>query len=297
MSPINYSFIIPHKDSPQYLNRLLNTIPRRDDIEIIVVDDGSNPAIVDWNFFKFDNDRCVSKILSPKNGGGGYARNLGIKEARGKWLLFPDADDYYSDDFIETLDKYVESDYDVVYFSFKVINEEGGHESSKIEDYNKDAANGLISPDWVKYKIYAPWCKMVNHDFIRKYDIRFEEVSFANDRFFTFQLGYFASNIHIETSKLYYYIYYKKSVTNSNWDFHKAYVRINNWIKLNPFYELIGHPEWKNTFYSYLRDIKNTPGIKRKLSLIIAWFWYFNKLQKNKMQYVEALDRMSVRTH
>ena len=37
---INYSFIIPHHNCPKQLNRLLDSIPQREDIEIIVVDDG-----------------------------------------------------------------------------------------------------------------------------------------------------------------------------------------------------------------------------------------------------------------
>ena len=39
---INYSIIIPHKNSPELLERCLNSIPERKDIEIIVVDDCSN---------------------------------------------------------------------------------------------------------------------------------------------------------------------------------------------------------------------------------------------------------------
>lgn len=37
-----YSFIIPHKNSPDLLNRCIQSIPKRDDIEIIIVDDNSD---------------------------------------------------------------------------------------------------------------------------------------------------------------------------------------------------------------------------------------------------------------
>ena len=39
MQPINYSIIIPHKNSAILLKRCLDSIPQRNDIEIIVVDD------------------------------------------------------------------------------------------------------------------------------------------------------------------------------------------------------------------------------------------------------------------
>ena len=38
----NYSFVIPHHNSPTLLNRCLDSIPQREDIEIIVVDDNSD---------------------------------------------------------------------------------------------------------------------------------------------------------------------------------------------------------------------------------------------------------------
>lgn len=92
---INYSFIIPHKNSPQLLNRCVNSIPRRDDVEIIVVDDNSDPNVVDWKSFKFDDTRCLTLIQDHSCKGAGNARNVGIDNAHGRWLLFADADDYY----------------------------------------------------------------------------------------------------------------------------------------------------------------------------------------------------------
>ncbi len=43
---INFTVIIPHKNLPLLLDRLINSIPIRDDLEIIVVDDGSDEDVV-----------------------------------------------------------------------------------------------------------------------------------------------------------------------------------------------------------------------------------------------------------
>lgn len=48
---INYTIIIPHKNSSNLLLRCLKSIPDREDLEIIIVDDDSNPEIVDFNNF------------------------------------------------------------------------------------------------------------------------------------------------------------------------------------------------------------------------------------------------------
>lgn len=292
MKEINYSFIIPHKNSPKELNRLVNSIPRREDVEIIVVDDGSDKNIVNWDSFKFDNEKCICKILSEKSGGGGYARNLGLKHAQGKWLLFPDADDYYVEGFIDVLDNYKTSECDVVYFGFHFEDSNGNPIEVPIQKYNNEVKKGEKSIDWVKYKIYPAWCKMVRRSFVDFYGISFEEVSFANDRFFTFQIGYFSKKVEVETEPLYHYLYSPQSKTNSNWDLNKAYVRINNWARLNPFYDKIGHPEWKNNIMSYLRDVRYTPGKKRKLALLLAWIINIRRIYKNRKGYVEIIEKI-----
>ena len=47
----NYSIIIPHKNIPELLQRCLDSIPKREDIQIIVVDDNSDTNKVDFNSF------------------------------------------------------------------------------------------------------------------------------------------------------------------------------------------------------------------------------------------------------
>ena len=112
------TFIIPHKNCPKLLNRCLDSIPRRDDVEILVVDDNSSPEIVDWNTFQFTNPKCITLIKDHTGKGAGHARNIGIEKAHGKWLLFADADDYYKDGFFDTILKYKDSDLNVIYFNF-----------------------------------------------------------------------------------------------------------------------------------------------------------------------------------
>lgn len=49
---ILYSIIIPHKDIPCLLQRCLDSIPPRDDVQIIVADDDSSPDVVDFAHFR-----------------------------------------------------------------------------------------------------------------------------------------------------------------------------------------------------------------------------------------------------
>ena len=92
---INYSIIIPHKNIPKLLQRCLNSIPQRDDLEIIVVDDNSDPSIVDFGQFPGAGRSDVSFFFDKSGKGAGRARNIGLQHAQGKWLLFADADDFF----------------------------------------------------------------------------------------------------------------------------------------------------------------------------------------------------------
>lgn len=108
---INYSFIIPHRNVPHLLQRCIDSIPKRDDIQIIIVDDNSDPKIVNFECFPGLNEKCVEVYFTKEGKGAGYARNIGLTYAKGKWFLFPDADDHYTTDLMNVLDKYVNSNY------------------------------------------------------------------------------------------------------------------------------------------------------------------------------------------
>ena len=77
---INYSIIIPHRNSPLLLERCLKSIPQRPDLEVIVVDDNSDIAE------KPSTDRNDVRFIfldAVQSKGAGKARNAGIKESQG----------------------------------------------------------------------------------------------------------------------------------------------------------------------------------------------------------------------
>ena len=62
-----FTIIIPHKNVPDLLQRCLDSIPKRDDLHIIVVDDNSDSKIVDFDRFPGLNIRNARSYL-PKKG-------------------------------------------------------------------------------------------------------------------------------------------------------------------------------------------------------------------------------------
>lgn len=114
------SIIIPHKDIIDLLMRCLKSIPVSEDIQVIVVDDNSPDADTYLERYPELSRPYLEFIRAPKNGGAGYARNIGLDHAKGKWLLFADADDLYVDDMYSIIRPYANSKADIIFFKEKV---------------------------------------------------------------------------------------------------------------------------------------------------------------------------------
>ena len=204
----NYSIIIPHKNSPELLDRCLASIPQRNDIEIIVVDDNSDSAK------KPKTSRTDVKIIclqAKDSKGAGRARNIGLKEATGKWLLFADADDYYINNHINKLDELKDSDYDIIFFDYDT-NLCSGHTpfstrlNQMLNGGKRDRAN-------FKHMSNAPWNKMYKRTFVIENNIQFEEIPIQNDAYFVHKASSLTDNFHYINEKLYYYEINDKGVT------------------------------------------------------------------------------------
>ena len=194
---INYSIIIPHKNIPDLLQRCLDSIPRREDVQIIVVDDNSDTDKVDFAAFPGLNDPFVEVIFGKnENGrkGAGYARNLGLERAKGKWLIFADADDYFMPCFNETLDKYKEDENEIIYFY--VTSADSNTQDSGDRHVTRNAQLDMIrnTSDWnIAYWIFSPWGKFIKRELVEKNHISFQEVQYANDVFFCVKTTYYST--------------------------------------------------------------------------------------------------------
>ena len=98
------SVIIPIYNVEKYLKDCIESILNQTykKLEIILVNDGSTDSSGDLCEFYAKNDNRVV-VIHKENGGLSEARNIGIKEARGKYLALIDSDDIISDIFIQTL--------------------------------------------------------------------------------------------------------------------------------------------------------------------------------------------------
>ena len=87
-----FSLIIPQRNALTTLPRLFNSVPEREDVEIILVDNSPEPITKE----QVGIDRNYQLLWSSPTRFAGGARNEGIDHAKGEWLIFSDADDYFA---------------------------------------------------------------------------------------------------------------------------------------------------------------------------------------------------------
>lgn len=205
MNPV-FSIIIPHRNIPDLLTRCLDSIPRRDDIQVIVVDDNSDPKIVD--FGRFPGLGCPNvEVYFDKTGlGAGHARNVGLDHAKGEWLIFSDADDFFSDLCNELLEKYKDASEDVIYFNTKAVMSDditkpsGRSGYTEISQYLDNLQKGH---EIVRSIHVVPWAKMIRKKLVDDNNFRYQEIPWSNDTFFAVNVGVSAHEVLLEKEVLY----------------------------------------------------------------------------------------------
>lgn len=231
---INFSVIIPHYNSVCYLKKLIRSIPIDDAIQVIVVDDKSQEDISEAESFVVSRGGLFIHNTTAQKGAG-VCRNLGLKEAKGKWLVFADADDYFLDDAFDKMQKYAESDAEIVYFipTSRYIDsakEAERHIENKALICNYQQNPSLQNEVLLKYYYRSPCSKIVKNEMVKKHNIEFDEVSAANDVMFSMKSAYYAGKVEVSSEVIY-------CITSAAESLSVKYSESNLWTRVKVFKE------------------------------------------------------------
>ena len=204
------SIIIPNYNGEKYIDKCLNSINNQvyDNIEVIVIDDGSRDNSLDIiskykKTIKFD-----FKLVKQFNQNASVARNRGIELAKGDFIYFLDSDDeLYDENSIMNLVSKIKGN-DLVVANYEVVDEMGNF----IKNYSVND-NLLDFPDKYKYARVSPVPsnKLFLKSVIDKYNIYFSNVNIGQD--LNFYLKYLSVCKKIKTIDLNVYKY--RIVSNS----------------------------------------------------------------------------------
>lgn len=202
---IKYSIIIPHLNIPILLKRLIRSIPKRDDLQVIVVDDCSssdNLSLVKSIKKEFP---YVEFYSTDNRGGGGKARNVGLDHAKGEFLIFADADDYFNPCFEDVLEDYKNSDADIIYFSANSVDTET-YENSDRAEYFHNIINTFLSThneSDIRFGFVVPWGRFIRRSIVTDNNIRFAETWVSNDMKFSTESDYVAQKLAADKRAIY----------------------------------------------------------------------------------------------
>ena len=216
----NFTVIIPHKNTPDLLQRCLDSIPQRNDLQVIIVDDNSDKSAVDFDAFPGLNRENTEIVFSKgkKGKGPGFARNVGLAKAKGEWIIFSDADDYFTTSFNDLLEQYKQAQEEIIFFKCSRQNEnEAVYDYALINDAI-DTAIKTGNSDNIVYGIPCPWGKFIKRDFIEKNKICYQEITGGDDILFSVQMAVKLKDYAFSEERIYCVVDRQGSLTrNTQW--------------------------------------------------------------------------------
>ena len=200
------SIIIPVYNTEQYLSRCIDSILGQSftDFELLLIDDGSTDGSAKICDAYAEKDSRI-RVLHKENGGVSSARNLGLNEAKGEWVVFVDSDDWISDNCIKLLTEPLRNkEFDIVVGDYRIIGEfpynlelslpEGAYHETGI---THTFCNGGI--------YIMSWNKLYRKEFLLKNQLAFEEGKVHEDEILAFEISCLEKSFYVVKSVTYYY--------------------------------------------------------------------------------------------
>ncbi len=205
------SVIIPAYNVEDYIVNCLNSIVNQSykKLEIIVINDGSTDDTL--KKIKSVKDKRIV-LINQKNTGQSIARNKGIEKAKGKYIMFVDADDFISNDLISKMIKIAKNDNsEIVYCDYY-----------KYYNASKLSYEFLVPLELQKYKNSAilsmpgPTCKLILRELIDRIDFSFpDNIIFEDNAVIPYLIANSKKTSYLNEAS-YYYLQREGSSLNQN---------------------------------------------------------------------------------
>lgn len=292
---VKISVIIPIYNAEKYLEQCLDSVlcQTESEIQVICVDDGSTDAsgAILKEYAKRDQRL---EIVRSANKGGGAARNVGMKSAKGEYIAFLDADDFMDETFLERMyQKCSKENADIAVCGVRFLYQVTG--ALRNTDVGLRVGN-LPDKEVFSYKDMKPfifntfhnwaWNKIFRREFIEKHNLQFQEILRTNDLLFTCKALVEAERITTVKEHLITYRIDEegKSCQNTNdiqlYGFYEAFLALKNCLIEKKIYEDV-----KKSFVNHALD-----GCIANLNTIEFTEAHKELFKKLKQEIFAALD-------
>lgn len=199
------SIVVAIYKSEKFLNKLITSVINQTykNLEIILVDDGSpdNSGKICDEFAQKDSR---IKVIHEKNSGACEARNNGMRQATGKWLVIIDGDDWLETDFVEYMLRLVHETNSEMGMSTEIFTtrDRVQTKNDKIETWTSDfAASRIILP----YIAIGPWNKIYSLEMLRKNNLTFSRPWSGEGLYFSSFAAQYSNHVGVGHRKVYNY--------------------------------------------------------------------------------------------
>ncbi len=246
-----FSIIIPIYNCEKYIERCINSILFQDidNFELILVNDGSTDSSNKICKEYEAKDKRI-KLISKNNSGVSDTRNIGLKSAKGKYVLFLDSDDFVEKNYLSSVVEIITEhpEVELINFGFYSDVNSAGNEviSSDIINSkflymkNKQEIKENMVYLWDKHMLYNIWNKIYLKEVIDKNNLEFPKYNFGEDM--EFNKRYLNSiSVFLNSDKCFYhYIKERKGSITATYKEELFDVRINEYIQFNNYFKAQG---------------------------------------------------------
>ena len=285
MDNYKVSVIVPVYNAEEYIGATLDSIINQDfnSYEIIVVDDGStdqSPEIISEKLTKSTADY---RIIRQDNAGVSSARNRGMQEATGEYLVFIDADDYVTGNHLSELYN-GQTDFSMVQFIKK--------ENDNLSTPHRFSTESMACDEFIKKELrmempFNFWQLMYKASIIKENSIRFNpNLIYGEDIDFALRALLYGDEVAISNEATYYYIQHSQSAIKTSE--YRRFEVIEIFENLAEFYRSQGRDD--------LARLIVTSRIPKAIFGNMNYFFYndydFDEVL-SKMKEMDLLDKLS----
>lgn len=213
------SIIIPFFNTESYITNCINSLVNQTykDIEIIFINDGStdNTSKIIETFVNIDKR---VKLITQKNNGPASARNAGLTNASGDYIMFCDSDDYYEKNMCELMLNCIVSNNVDLCICDTIFHKLGKYNRSKVvlDAHKLKLKKKYILNDKLRAEVFVTlWNKIFKREIIDNFSINFPNGYEYDDCSFVYQYLFYSKTVYALDKKLYNYVLRSDSIIGS----------------------------------------------------------------------------------
>ena len=304
------SIIVPVYNIENYIRVCVESILAQTyaSLELILVDDGSkdNSGILCDEYAVIDPR---VKVIHKENGGVSSARNAGLRQAKGDWIMHVDGDDWIEPDMIESLIEAAKAtEADLVFSDFIKYGPNAGN--NQLPSWNSDKIDSMSR--YIAYVMTTIWGSIAKRSLYIDHSLKSPEgISYCEDFHLIVRLCHYAKKIANVHRPFYHYRYRptsimsnmsRKTESDEQWVYqdtirffkeqgvYEDYRKVMSWRTLKSAQELLLDPSEHHRFMELFNDGKEfiffCPFVNKKIK-ILAWL-----ITHNLRPAVVMFDRM-----